>query len=51
MNEVMQKFEGLGIDQLPVVQVGDSQKVIGLVNRAEVMAVYNREIMIQQMEQ
>jgi len=51
LNEVMHKFEGLGIDQLPVVQVGDSQKVIGLVNRAEVMAVYNREIMIQQMEQ
>ncbi len=47
LQETMEKFTELGVDQLPVVQIGDKQKIIGFINRSDVLAVYNREILIQ----
>ncbi|NIQ03450.1 MAG: CBS domain-containing protein [Nitrospinaceae bacterium] len=46
LNEALEKFSELDIEQIPVVEVGDSRKVIGLIRRSDVQAVYNREVLI-----
>ena len=46
LNEALAKFSELDVQQLPVVKVGDSKKVIGLLLRSDVQAVYDREILV-----
>ena len=46
LNEALAKFSEMDVDQLPVVTVGDPKKVIGLLLRSDVQAVYNREILV-----
>ncbi|QPJ62815.1 MAG: chloride channel protein [Candidatus Nitronauta litoralis] len=50
LNEAMETFNQLDLDQLPVVKVGDPKKVIGLVSRQDVLAMYNREILMHKVE-
>lgn len=50
LNEALDKFSELDVEQIPVVKVGDSKKVIGLLLRADVQAVYNREILVSELK-
>jgi chloride channel protein, CIC family len=50
LNEALTLFSELGVDQIPVVNVGDSKKVIGLLRRSDVQAVYNREILVNELK-
>jgi CIC family chloride channel protein len=50
LNEALEKFSELDVEQIPVVSVGDAQKVIGLLRRSDVQAVYNREILINELK-
>ncbi len=50
LNEALEKFSQLDLQQLPVVQVGDSRKVIGMLRRSDVQAVYNREILVSELK-
>jgi chloride channel protein, CIC family len=51
LNEALDKFSELDVEQMPVVSVGDPKKVIGLLLRSDVKAVYNREILVSEMKQ
>ncbi|MDH5788968.1 MAG: CBS domain-containing protein, partial [Nitrospinota bacterium] len=51
LNEALDKFLDLDVEQMPVVSVGDPKKVIGLLLRSDVKAVYNREILVSEMKQ
>ncbi len=51
LNEAMETFNQLDVDQLPVVRVGDNKKIIGFLNRQDVLAVYNREILLHRAEE
>ncbi|HAK38060.1 MAG TPA: voltage-gated Cl-channel protein, partial [Nitrospina sp.] len=46
LNEAMELFTQLDVDQLPVVRHDDKVKVIGMITRGDVMASYNREILV-----
>ena len=46
LNEAMEIFSQLDVDQLPVVRNEDKLKVIGMLNRGDVMASYNREVLV-----
>ncbi len=50
LNEALAKFSELDVQQIPVVKVGDSNKVIGLLRRSDVQAVYNREILVNELK-
>ena len=50
LNEALAKFSELDFEQIPVVKVGDSKKVVGLLRRSDVQAVYNREILINELK-
>jgi CIC family chloride channel protein len=50
LNEALKKFTELDIEQIPVVGVSDPNKILGMLNRADVEAVYNREKLIQKLE-
>ena len=50
LNEALAKFSELDVEQIPVVKVGDSKKVVGLLRRSDVQAVYNREILINELK-
>lgn len=50
LNEALEKFSQLDLQQLPVVQAGDSRKVIGMLRRSDVQAVYNREILVSELK-
>ena len=50
LNEALEKFSQLDLQQLPVVQVGNSRKVIGMLRRSDVQAVYNREILVSELK-
>lgn len=50
LNEALAKFTELDVEQIPVVGVGDPNKILGMLNRADVEAVYNREKLIQKLE-
>ena len=50
LNEALAKFSELDVEQIPVVKVGDSKKVIGLLRRSDVQAVYNREILVNELK-
>ena len=46
LNQAMELFTQLDVDQLPVVKHDDKVKVIGMITRGDVMASYNREILV-----
>ena len=46
LNEAMEMFSQLDVDQLPVVRSEDKLKVIGMLNRGDMMASYNREVLV-----
>lgn len=46
LNQAMEMFAKLDVEQLPVVQRNDPKRVIGMVNRGEVVASYNREVLV-----
>jgi len=50
LSEALDKFSELDVDQMPVVAVGDSKKVIGMLRRPDVQAVYNREILVSELK-
>ena len=50
LNEALAKFSELDVEQIPVVKVGDSKQVIGLLRRSDVQAVYNREILVNELK-
>jgi CIC family chloride channel protein len=50
LNEPLEKFSQLDLQQLPVVQAGDSRKMTGMLRRSDVQAVYNREILVSELK-
>ena len=50
LNEAMEIFSQLDVDQLPVVKNDDKLKVIGMLTRGDVMASYNREILVSEFD-
>jgi CIC family chloride channel protein len=46
INDAMEIFSKLDVDQLPVVRSEDKLKVIGMLTRGEMMAAYNREVLV-----
>jgi CIC family chloride channel protein len=46
LNQAMELFAKLDVEQLPVVRRDDPKRVIGMVNRGEVVAAYNREVLV-----
>jgi len=50
LNEAMELFAQLDVDQLPVVKVSDDKKVIGMLTRGDVIAVYSREVLVHDFE-
>lgn len=46
LNEALAMFTQMDIAQIPVVSASDSQKVIGLIRRSDVQAVYDREVLL-----
>jgi CIC family chloride channel protein len=46
LNEAMELFAKLDVDQLPVVRTDNVSKAIGMVNRGDVIAAYNREVLV-----
>ena len=46
LNEAMEIFARLDVDQIPVVLPDNPKKVIGIVNRGDVIAAYNREVLV-----
>jgi len=46
LNEALEQFNRLDIEQIPIVEVHEPRIVIGLVRRSDVQAIYNREVML-----
>ena len=42
LNTALTRFTALNVDELPVVSMEDSQKIVGVVRRKETIAAYNR---------
>jgi len=51
LNEAMEIFAQLDVDQLPVVRSEDKLKVIGMLTRGDMMASYNRAILVSGFDQ
>ena len=51
LNQAMELFAQLDVEQLPVVRNNDVKRVIGMVNRGEVVAAYNREVLVTEIDQ
>jgi len=51
LNEAMEIFSQLDVDQLPVVRREDKSKVIGMLARGDMMASYNRAILVSGFDQ
>jgi len=50
LNEAMEIFSQLDVDQLPVVRSEDKLKVIGMLTRGDMMASYNRAILVSEFD-
>ena len=50
LNQAMELFAQLDVEQLPVVQKNDVKRVIGMVNRGEVVGAYNREVLVSEID-
>ena len=51
LNEAMEIFSQLDVDQLPVVRSEDKLKVIGMLTRGDMMESYNRAILVSGFDQ
>ncbi len=51
LNEAMEMFAKLDVEQLPVARQNDPKRVTGMVNRGEVIAAYNREVLVSGFDQ
>jgi len=51
LNDAMEIFSQLDVDQLPVVRSEDKLKVIGMLTRGDMMASYNRAILVSGFDQ
>jgi CIC family chloride channel protein len=45
LNEAMEQFALIDIEQLPVVDEHDDKKIVGMLSRMDVMAAYNKEVL------
>lgn len=45
LNEAMEQFALIDIEQLPVVDEHDNKKIVGMLSRMDVMAAYNKEVL------
>jgi len=45
LNEAMEKFSVIDIEQLPVVSVTDPRSVVGMLSRMDVIAAYKKEVL------
>lgn len=50
LNEAMEKFVALDVAQLPVVDQKDQDRVIGILGRGDVIAAYNRKVLIDKVK-
>jgi CIC family chloride channel protein len=50
LNEAMELFARLDVDQLPVVAGEGSRKVIGMLNRGDMVSAYNREVLVSEFD-
>lgn len=50
LNEAVELFAKLDVDQLPVVAGNDSHKVIGMLNRGDMIAAYNHEVLVSEFD-
>ena len=50
LNEAMEKFAQLDVEQLPVVRTDDPLKAIGMVTRGDVISAYNREVLVSEFD-
>jgi len=50
LNEAMELFARLDVEQLPVARSNDPQKAVGMISRADVVAAYNREILTRRVQ-
>jgi CIC family chloride channel protein len=47
LNTAMRRFTERNLDELPVVAAGDTGKLMGMLRRKDVIAVYNRRLLEQ----
>jgi chloride channel protein, CIC family len=50
LNEAMELFAQLDVEQLPVARSNDPQKAVGMISRADIVAAYNREILTRRVQ-
>ena len=50
INEAMELFAQLDVEQLPVARSNDPQKAVGMISRADIVAAYNREILTRRVQ-
>ena len=50
LNSPLQKFTRLNIDELPVLDSGDSGKLLGMLRRKETIGAYNRRVLENKQE-
>ncbi len=50
LNTALQKFTSENLDELPVVDTGDSNRLLGFLRRKETIAAYNRQILKHRQE-
>ena len=50
LNQAMELFAQLDVEQLPIVHKNDINRVIGMINRGEVVSAYNREILVSEFD-
>lgn len=50
LNDAMELFAELDVEQLPVVRLDNNKKVIGMINRGDVVATYNREVLVSEFD-
>ena len=50
LNQAMELFAHLDVEQLPVVHKDDLKRVIGMINRGEVVATYNKEVLVSEFD-
>ena len=50
LNEAMELFARLDVEQLPVARSNDPQKAVGMISRADIVAAYNREVLTRRVQ-
>lgn len=50
LSEAMEKFAQLDVEQIPVVKRENPKRVVGLLTRGDLVAVYNREVLVAEFD-